>query len=141
MSPIDIAFLLGGLIVGLMAFIGFMSAVKGTPVHCVEEFGDGQPAAVDEPGFRTALELLSRTPLHAGHDVEIFVNGNETYPRLWGDLRAARESITLQLYYCEPGRMADDCARSSSAGLTPACGSSSCTTRSAAPSRRSTSRR
>ena len=108
MSPINIAFLAVGLIVGLMAFIGFMSAVKGTPVNCVAEFDDGQPAAVDDPGFRTALELVSRTPLHTGHDVEIFINGNETYPRLWGDLRGARESITLQLYYCEPGRMADE---------------------------------
>lgn len=108
MSPINIAFLVVGLIVGLMAFIGFMNAVKGTPVDCVAEFGDGQPAAVDQPGFRTALELVSRTPLHRGHDVEIFINGNETYPRLWSDLRGARDSITLQLYYCEPGRMADE---------------------------------
>src|SRR5215216_5265094 len=86
MSPANIAFLVGGLIVGLLAFIAVMNAVKGTPVDCVEQFGDGKPAAVDEPGFRTALELLSRTPLHTGHDVEIFINGNETYPRLWGDL-------------------------------------------------------
>ena len=108
MSPVDIAFLVGGVIVGLMAFIGFMNAVKGTPVDCVQAFGDGQPAAVDQPGFRTALELVSRTPLHDGHEVEVFVNGNETYPRLWGDLRGAQRSITLQLYYCEPGRMADE---------------------------------
>src|SRR4051812_2310079 len=108
MSPINIAFLVGGLIVALMAFIGFLNAVKGTPVDCVEQFGDGRPAAVDEPGFRTTLELVSRTPLHEGHDVEIFINGNETYPRLWSDLRSARDSITLQLYYCEPGRMADE---------------------------------
>lgn len=108
MSPINIVFLVVGLIVGLMAFIGFMNAVKGTPVRAVAEFGDGQPAAVDQPGFRTALELVSRATLHPGHDVEIFFNGNETYPRLWGDLRAARDSITLQLYYCEPGRMADE---------------------------------
>jgi cardiolipin synthase len=108
MSPVDIAFLVGGLIIGFLAFIGIMNAVKGTPVDCVEQFGDGRPAAVDEPGFRTALELVSRTPLHAGHDVEIFISGNETYPRLWEDLRAARKSITLQLYYCEPGRMADE---------------------------------
>lgn len=108
MTPANIAFLVGGVIVGLLAFIGLMNAVKGTPVDCVEPFGDGRPAAVSEPGFRRALELLSRTPLHAGHDVEIFINGNETYPRLWGDLRAARKSITLQLYYCEPGRMADE---------------------------------
>ena len=108
MSPANIAFLVGGLIVGLLAFIGVMNAVKGTPVDCVQQFGDGQPAGVDEPAFRTALELVSRTALHTGHDVEIFINGNETYPRLWSDLRSAKRSITLQLYYCEPGRMADE---------------------------------
>ena len=108
MTPVSIAFLLLGLVVGLMAFIGLLSAVKGTPVDAVEQFGDGQPAAVDEPGFRCALELVSRTTLHPGHVVELFINGDETYPRLWTDLRAARESITLQLYYCEPGRMADE---------------------------------
>jgi cardiolipin synthase len=107
MSPANIAFLVAGLIVGLMAFMGLLNAVKGTPVDAVREFGDGRPAAVDQPGFRTALELVSRTPLHAGHTVEIFINGDETYPRLWDDLRSARESLTLQLYYCEPGRMAD----------------------------------
>ncbi|NUO38046.1 MAG: hypothetical protein HOQ17_00915 [Gemmatimonadaceae bacterium] len=108
MSPSNIAFLVGGLIVGLMAFIGFMNAVKGTPVHRVADFGDGIPAAVGDPGFRTAVQLASRTPLHEGHTVDVFINGNETYPRLWSDLRGARESITLQLYYCEPGRMANE---------------------------------
>ena len=108
MTPANIAFLLLGLIVASMALVGLMSAVKGTPVDAVARFGDGQPAAVGEPGFRTALELVSRTTLHPGHEVELFINGNETYPRLWGDLRAARESITLQLYYCEAGRMADE---------------------------------
>jgi cardiolipin synthase len=107
MTPASVAFLILGLIVGVMAFIGLLSAVKGTPVDSVERFGDGRPAGVDEPGFRTALELVSRTVLHPGHDVEIFINGDETYPRLWDDLRSARESLTLQLYYCEPGRMAD----------------------------------
>jgi cardiolipin synthase len=77
-------------------------------VRTVAQFGDGQPSAVDEPGFRSALELVSRTPLHEGHHVEIFMNGDETYSRLWGDLRGARQSITLQLYYCEPGRMANE---------------------------------
>ena len=76
MSPINFVFLVVGLIVGLMAFIGFMNAVKGTPVRAVAEFGDGQPAAVDQPGFRTALELVSRATLHAGHDVEIFFDSS-----------------------------------------------------------------
>jgi cardiolipin synthase len=35
------------------------------------------------------------------------LNGDGTYPRLWEDLRSARRSITLQLYYGAPGRLAD----------------------------------
>jgi cardiolipin synthase len=107
MTAANIAFLVAGLIVGLMALIGLLSAVKGTPVDAVKPFGDGPLPAVDEPGFRTALELVSRTTLRPGHDVETFTNGDQTYPRLWGDLRNAQRSITIQLYYCEPGRMAD----------------------------------
>ena len=38
------------------------------------------------------------------HDVAL--NGDGTYERLWADLRSARQSITLQLYYGAPGRMA-----------------------------------
>ena len=101
MSFANIAFLVAGLLVGILAFIGLVSAVRGTPVDHVERFGGGQPAAVSEPAFRTAMELVARTPLHPGHEVELFTCGNETYPRLWDDLRAARESLTLQLYFCE----------------------------------------
>jgi cardiolipin synthase len=53
------------------------------------------------------MELLSKTDLLEGNSVEIFWNGDQTYPRLWADLRAAKRSITLQLYYNKPGRMAD----------------------------------
>ncbi len=34
------------------------------------------------------------------------MNGDGTYARLWDDLRSARESITLQLYYSQRGQMA-----------------------------------
>ncbi len=107
MNVSNIAFLLAGLIAGLLALTGVLNAVKGTPVHVVKEFGDGQPAAVDDPEFRETMELLTHASLAPGHAVEIFTNGDETYPRLWADLGSARESITMQMYYCEPGRMAD----------------------------------
>jgi cardiolipin synthase len=42
-----------------------------------------------------------------GNHVEVVLNGDGTYPRLWEDLRSAQRSITLQLYYGAPGRMAD----------------------------------
>ena len=103
----NVAFLLVGLIVGVLALIGVLDAVRDTPIQTVRALGDGTPPAVTEPPFLDTLELLSRTVLQAGHQVEVFVNGDETYPRLWEDLRDAGRSITVQMYYCKPGRMAD----------------------------------
>ncbi|AHG91545.1 Phospholipase D-like domain protein [Gemmatirosa kalamazoonensis] len=102
-----IAFILAGLFVGVLGLLGLLNAVRGTPVRRVVPLGATLPP-VDDPSFCTAMELVSRTALSGGHHVETFWNGDQTYPRLWADLRAARTSITLQLYYCETGRMADE---------------------------------
>ena len=102
-----IAFVIAGFLVGALGLIGFLDAVRGTPVHKVLPVDQDLPS-VDDPTFRTTMELLSRTPLYEENEAEIFWNGDQTYPRLWADLRAAKRSITLQLYYCEPGRMADE---------------------------------
>ena len=104
----SVGFLVLGLIAGLLALVGVLSTLKGTPLKRVMPFGGGKCPCVDEPDFRHTLELLSHAPLARAHEVELFINGDQTYPRLWADLRAARESITIQLYYCEPGRMADE---------------------------------
>lgn len=107
MSIANIAFLIVGVLVSLLAFIGLMSAVKGTPVAHVCGLARGPAIAVRDAGFREVMELVSRTTLSHGNEVTLFCNGDETYPRLWEDLRAARHSITMQMYYCEEGRMAD----------------------------------
>ncbi|MFL5560655.1 MAG: phospholipase D-like domain-containing protein [Gemmatimonadaceae bacterium] len=96
-----------GLLVGALGLIGFLDAVRGTPIAHVIPFGPPLPA-VDDPAFRISMELVSHTMMCEGNRVEIFWNGDQTYPRLWADLRSARRTITLQLYYCEPGRMADE---------------------------------
>jgi cardiolipin synthase A/B len=107
MSLGNIGFLILGLLGGILALIGFLDVVRGTPVREVEAFGGGELPAVDEPAFRRSMELLSSTELTEGNGVELFWNGDQTYPRLWSDLRSAQRSITLQLYYNKPGRMAD----------------------------------
>jgi cardiolipin synthase len=43
----------------------------------------------------------------AGNRVELALNGDGTYPRIWADLRAAKRLITVQMYYSAPGRVAD----------------------------------
>jgi cardiolipin synthase len=109
-----IAMVLGYVTVAILAFIGFLDAVRDTPVKRVQApaAGDAEasPPAVGEPLFRETVELLSRTALAPGHQVEVFTSGDETYPRLWEDLRGAKQSITMQMYYCKPGRMADTLA-------------------------------
>jgi cardiolipin synthase A/B len=103
----NVAFLIAGLLVGVLSLIGLLDAVRGTPVKKVRPFGSALPA-VDDPEFHAAMELASRTEMTKGNTAEVFWNGDQTYPRLWADLRAATESITIQLYYCKPGKMADE---------------------------------
>ena len=97
-------------VVGLVlafALIGFLQVTRGTAVRHVQGVGtDGTSVAVSEPEFPLMVTMLAGASLAAGHRVEVVLNGDGTYPRLWEDLRSARRSITLQLYYGAPGRMA-----------------------------------
>ena len=94
---------------GLLAYIGFLSLVRGTAVRHVRGAGaDGVAVAPDEPEFPLTVAMLTGTRLTPGNHVEIALNGDGTFPRLWDDLRSARKSIALQMYYGQPGRVADD---------------------------------
>lgn len=59
------------------------------------------------PTFARMLELYAGTHIDSSNRVEVLLNGDGTYPRLWEDLRTARKSITVQSYYSLPGAMAD----------------------------------
>lgn len=107
-----IALIFIGLCVGVVllvfAFIGVLYSVRGTPIKRVRAIGDiGGPPAVSEPLFCRSVELFTGTAIRAGHRIEVLANGEEMFPKLWDDLRAATRSITLQMYYCNPGVMAN----------------------------------
>jgi len=90
-----------------LAFIGFLHITRGTAVRHVRGVGaDGNPIAVSEPQFPLVVTMLTGAWLASGNRVEVTLNGDGTYARLWDDLRSAQQSITLQLYYGAPGRMA-----------------------------------
>jgi cardiolipin synthase len=101
------AFLIAGLLLGILGLVGLLNAVRGTPVKRVIGFGSDLPPVTD-PTFRAAMELVSHTTLTEGNSVELFWNGDQTFPRLWADLRSAKRSITFQMYYVKPGRMANE---------------------------------
>ena len=90
------------------ALIGFLHVTRGTAVRHVRGVSsDGRPIAVGEPEFSLMTTMATGASLQPGNVVEVLLNGDETYPRLWEDLRAAKQAITLQLYYGAPSRMAD----------------------------------
>ena len=97
------------LFVLVLAFVGFLYLTRGVHVRRVRASNekDGVPP-VSEPFFCDMVTLHTRTTLQGGHALELATNGNQTYPRLWQDLREARRSITVQMYYCQPGHVADD---------------------------------
>lgn len=98
---------LGLLVLGL-AFIGILYVTRGTPVSSVRAMGGkNEPYAVSDPGFVQMIQLLTGTVMAAGNSIEVLTNGDGTYPKLWKDLRSAKRSITLQMYYYEPGEMAE----------------------------------
>ena len=90
-----------------LALIGFLHLTRGTAVRHVRGVAaDGVPISVGEPQFPLVVTMMTGATLASGNRVEVMLNGDGTYGRLWEDLRSAQQSITLQLYYGAPGRMA-----------------------------------
>lgn len=94
-----------------LALIGFLHLTRGTAMRHVRGIGvDGIPA-VSDPQFPLSVTLHTATSLAPGNRVEVALNGDGTYARLWEDLRSARQSITLQAYYGKSGRIAETLGR------------------------------
>jgi cardiolipin synthase A/B len=95
-------------VVVLLALVGLLTLTRGTPVRMVLAVGDrdGPPPATDSLFART-MELYAGVHIEPGNRVEELLNGNGTYPRLWRDLAAARQTITAQFYYALPSTVAD----------------------------------
>ena len=104
----------GGLtaVVLIAAVIGVLFVTRGTAVRRVRGVGaDAVPVGVREPDFAATVALLAGGVMLPGNRVELALNGDGTYERMWADLRSATESITVQMYYAEPGRVADQLSK------------------------------
>jgi cardiolipin synthase A/B len=66
-----------------------------------------RPPSVADPQFLRTMEVLIQTTLREGNRAEAFTSGKATFTRLWADLRSARSSITVQMYYCEGAAVTD----------------------------------
>ena len=95
-----------GLLLLLFAVIGFQATFRGTPVSALHTAGPGTPSLADS-AHRVAVASLTGVQLHDGNEVELLLNGDGTFPRLWRDIRSARRSVTLRLYFVLPGAVAE----------------------------------
>lgn len=101
-----------GLILIFFALMGYLYTTRGTPTEVVLSTTDSlPPPQIGDSAFLRSVALLTKTDLLAGHAVEPLFDGNGTYPRLWQDLRSARKSLILQMYYSKPGAVADSLKR------------------------------
>ena len=91
-----------------LALIGLRYLTRGTPVADVAGVdGNRNLPRTDDEQFAASIELLTGTKLTCGNHVELCLNGDGTYERLFADLASAKVTITLQMYYCQPGQVAD----------------------------------
>jgi cardiolipin synthase A/B len=103
--------LVGGLALVLL-IIGILSVTRGTLVKQVIAVGNrGGPPQVSDPLFPRTIELFTGTHIDSGNSVQILLNGDGTYPLLWKDIASAKRTLTVQLYYSQPGAVADTMAK------------------------------
>jgi cardiolipin synthase len=96
----------------ILALIGILSVTHDTPVRSVIAEGDKDgPPSVTDPLFARSIELFTGTHIDPGNNVQILLNGDGTYPQLWKDIAAAQRTITVQMYYSQPGAVADTLAK------------------------------
>jgi len=96
----------------VLALIGILSVTHDTPVTSVIAEGDnGGPPSIEDPLFAHSIELFTGTQIEPGNNVQILLNGNGTYPQLWKDIGSAQRTLTVQMYYSQPGAVADTMAK------------------------------
>jgi cardiolipin synthase A/B len=96
----------------ILILIGILSVTRGTPVKQVIAEGDrGGPPQVSDPLFPRTIELFTGTHIDPANSVQVLLNGDGTYPSLWKDIASAKRTVTVQLYYSQPGAVADTIAK------------------------------
>lgn len=100
------------ILVVTLVLVGILSLTRGATVRTVIAEGDreGFPE-VSDPLFPRTIELFTGTHIEPGNKVEVLLNGDGTYPPLWKDIESAQKTLTVQMYYSQPGVVADTMAK------------------------------
>lgn len=95
----------------VLAIVGLPHVFRDPVSLRIEAAAPPGGPAVTSPDFAAVLALGTGAEALGGHQVELLLDGEGTFPRLWADLRSARRSITVQMYYAAPGAVTDSVVR------------------------------
>lgn len=101
-----IALTAGALLLVLFTIIGVEFTLHGSHISHLQGVGSAAPA-VGDPLFTRTMEMFTGTHLTDGNHVTVLLNGEQTFPAIWKELRGAKQTITIQMYFFEPGKIAD----------------------------------
>ncbi|HSJ12979.1 MAG TPA: phospholipase D-like domain-containing protein [Longimicrobiales bacterium] len=102
-----VIWIMGSLLVVAVA-IAVQHMMRGTPIERLRCIGGGEETLhAQHPQFRQAFELLTRTRIWDTNRLEVLFNGDQTYERIFSDLRAAERLIIFHVFWFKPGRLAE----------------------------------
>jgi len=90
---------------GLLAILFLFGCAKVVSVQQIPEISLG------ESTFFPTIEAHTDAPITAGNRIEILLNGDETFPVMLREIRAAKSTITFAQYLFEGGTLATEFAQ------------------------------
>jgi cardiolipin synthase len=63
--------------------------------------------SIHDPGFLYTLQSTCQAALHHGNAIHVLTNGPQFYPAMLDAIRGATQSINMECYIFQPGRIAD----------------------------------
>ena len=63
--------------------------------------------SIHDPGFLYTLQSTCQAALHHGNGIEILTNGPQFYAAMLAAIRGATQSINMECYIFQPGKIAD----------------------------------
>ncbi len=91
------------LIIFTLTYLG-----RGTEAKNIRKLGQGnRDFSVSSEIFNENFKLLTDTVLWKGNEVELALNGEQTYDRLFEDLSNAKRLITWHVYFFSKGQLAE----------------------------------
>lgn len=96
-------------VIGILALIGLLFLVYVSVVYFWEDRLHLQLPELDvgSEAFMQAHHALTGSLLQEGNSMEVLRNGVEIFPRMFAEIRLAKETVHLESYILNPGKVGD----------------------------------